>query len=45
LVVVDPTKLKDAGEAVSDGFETVSVTVTIVFGFTAPGAEIVRWPV
>jgi len=45
LVVVEPTKLKEAGDATRDGLETINVTVTLVVGFTAPGAEIVRWPV
>jgi hypothetical protein len=44
LVVVDPTKLRDDGEAVMDGLDTVRVTVMVVDGFIAPGATTVMWP-
>jgi hypothetical protein len=45
LEVVEPTKLRDAGAATRAGLETVSFTVTVVVGFMAPGADMVRCPV
>src|SRR5579872_5940146 len=45
LLVVDPTKLSEVGEAVKEGLERVRVTATVKVGFMAPGAETVRCPV
>jgi hypothetical protein len=45
LVVVDPTKLRDDGEAVIEGVDTVRVTEMVVVGFIAPGTDRVTCPV
>ena len=41
-MVVDPTKLSVLGVELRAEFEIVSVTVKVVVGFMAPGAEMVR---